>query len=616
MVVVAFTFAAFHIYTAGFGLAPDMVQRAVHVNFGIALSVMGALGRFRSRWVPAVLVLVVALATTSTVWLGFNYERLILDPFWTTSVDFAMGGVMVVAVVVAAYLLLGLPFVVLALVALAYARFGYLVPGPFGIPPFDSEYIVQVLYGTTRGLWGITTAATATSVAVFVIFGGIFLFTDGANCFLRIAQRLVGGSVGGPAKVATVFSALFGMVSGSAAANASVTGNYTIPMMKKAGYRPEKAAGIEAAASAGGQIAPPIMGAAAFVMAEFLGVSYGTIITAAAIPAALYFFGMLVAADIHGRVHDIRPLDKPDGEPLDWRSVSQFVLPIGAFLGCFQIGLSETYAGFWGIVVLIAVYLVTGHGDLRKRVANILRGIVQGGRSLVLIAVLAGAAQIVVGVIGITGVGLTITQLVVAASGGMPLLALVLVALVIIVMSMGMPTTAAYVLGIAIGGPALQSCGLTPIATHMFVFYFASAAALTPPVCAGVFVAAGIAGADWFKSSLVAMWFGIGKYLVPFVFAFSDALLLQDVDLAGLVVILSAFAGIGVISAALALIGGGGGWSLRLLIPWLLVAGAALLYPNIWVSGVGFAATLGALVWARLAHFSPMWVASAGREPR
>lgn len=602
---VAFCFAAFHLYTAGFGLAPDMVQRAVHVNFGIVLALLVTMERVRSGWAVAPILALILLSCASTLWLGFNYERLLLDPYWTTTTDFAMGGIIIVAIIVAAYLLLGIPFVVLSLAAIGYALFGHLIPGAFNVPEFELEHIVQSLYATTRGLWGITTAATASTVAVFIVFGGMFLHTDGAKCFLQIANRMVGKSIGGPAKVATIFSALFGTVSGSAAANTSVTGNYTIPMMKKAGYTPEHAAGVESAASAGGQIAPPIMGAAAFVMAEFLGVPYSTIIVAAIIPAVLYFFGMMIAADIHGRVHGLRSAEEDtEAAKLDFRALAQFIIPIATFLFGFEIGLSETYAGFWGVSALVVVYLFTGYGQLGERCRNLLAGVIQGGRSLMLIAVLAGAAQIVVGMIGLTGVGLSITQMVTSISEGAAILAILMVGGVIIVMSMGMPTTAAYVLGVSVGAPVLLESGLTPLAAHMFVFYFASAAALTPPVCAGVFVAAGIANADWLRSAFVAMWFGVAKYVVPLVFAFSGALLLQDVDLRGLVTIVSAFAGIGALSAGLALVGAKVSGKAKLFSWLLVVASGLLVYPATRTAIVGAVLLIGALLWAKFSSLT------------
>jgi len=602
---VAFSFAFFHLYTAGFGLAPDMVQRAVHVNFGVVLALLMTMERVKSGWTVAPIVALIVLSCASTLWLGFNYERLLLDPYWTTTTDFFMGVSIIVAIVISAYLLLGMPFVVLSLAAIGYALFGYMIPGAFNIPEFELEHIVQTLYATTRGLWGITTAATASTVAIFIVFGGMFLHTDGAKCFLQIASRMVGKTIGGPAKVATIFSALFGTVSGSAAANTSVTGNYTIPMMKKAGYTPEHAAGVESAASAGGQIAPPIMGAAAFVMAEFLGVSYSTIIIAAIIPATLYFFGMMVAADIHGRVHGLRSAEEESNTTkIDFRALAQFIVPIATFLFGFKIGLSETYAGFWGVVALTVVYLFTGYGALGDRCQNLLKGVIQGGRSLMLIAVLAGAAQIVVGMIGLTGVGLSITQLVSNMSEGAPVLALLLVGGVIIVMSMGMPTTAAYVLGISVGAPVLLGSGLTPLAAHMFVFYFASAAALTPPVCAGVFVAAGIAQADWLRSAFVAMWFGVAKYVVPLVFAFSGAILLQDVDFRGAITIISTFAGIGALSAGLALVGAKVSWKARVFSCLLVLSSILLIYPAIQAAIAGACLLVAALLWAKLSNLS------------
>lgn len=592
----ALSFAVFHLYTAGFGLLPDMVQRAVHVSFGILIAFTVAITARPSAGRILVLAALALASVTSTVWLGINYERLILSPYTAGSVDVAMAVAIVVPLIVAAFLILGLPFVILATVGLAYALWGEHLPNAVAAPPGDLAYLAQYLYATTRGLWGITTAATATSVAVFVLFGGLFLRTDGARSFLDLAFRLVGRSVGGPAKLATVFSALFGSVSGSAAANASVTGNYTIPLMKRSGYSPEQAAGVESAASAGGQILPPVMGAAGFVMAEFLGVHYLTVALAATIPALLYFTGMFVASDLNGRIHGrYMPDDEIEDATrrrFDFAAFAQFVVPVCVLMLSLSNGWSEVRAGAFTILTLAVTYLLIGRDTLKTRLRNIVIGLTDGGRALVLIAVLAATAQILVGVMGITGVGLTLTGLVVEWSGDNLFMGLGLVAAVVTVLGMGMPTTAAYVLGVAITGRVLLDMGLAPLSAHMFILYFASAAALTPPVCVGVFVAAGIAGSDWLKSALYAMWFGLGKYVTPFAFVFYGALLMQDVDTAGMLRIAAAFAGIGLLSAAIAL--SGAWWRHYRSIPLsvaLAVCGIAMFLPDLrWVVGAMAAA--------------------------
>jgi TRAP transporter 4TM/12TM fusion protein len=432
--------------------------------------------------------------------------------------------------------------------------------------------------------------------------GEVLLITGGAGLFIELATRLAGRSVGGPAKVAVIASSMFGMLSGAPAANASVTGNFTIPLMKRRGYTPEYAAAVEAVASSGSQIMPPVMGAAAFVMAEFLGVPYQEIILAALVPAVIFYATVFFNAHLHGKREGIAGSEEAmpaiDGRWI-WALLSTFVLPITLLLVIMFQGGTASKGAFWAIVAAVLVYLL---GDptvkgLRERGRRVLTGLVNGGRSVVLIALLAGAAQIVVGLIGLTGFGVKLSAMIISASGGVFFFALFLSALTAMVLGMGMPTTAVYILVAAVIAPALIDFGVLPIAAHMFLFYFGIVAAITPPVCVAVFVTAGIAQADWLRTSWDAMKIGLATFVVPFIFIYHSELLLIGKPLNIAVAIATALLGTFSMSA------GTTGWLRGRLNPLesiLAIAfGILLIIPDTWMSIAGAAGLIGLWLYKR-----------------
>ncbi|MEE3071850.1 MAG: TRAP transporter fused permease subunit, partial [Pseudomonadota bacterium] len=410
------------------------------------------------------------------------------------------------------------------------------------------------------------------------------LHSGGGQAFMDLAMRLGGRQPGGAAKIATIASGLFGMISGSAVANVATTGNFTIPMMIRLGYPRPFAAAVEAVASTGGQIAPPIMGAAAFVMAEILGVPYTTIILGAIVPAVLFYASVFVTVHYVAVKRGLAVV--PSEELPAWATIlaPRRVAPILCALGGLGIGIwmgrSIATAAFYGVVGLLIAFVVTEWNRLspRQMIGKIIDGLEDAGKGLVIIGVLLAGAQILVSMINLTGIGVTLSSLIVSLAGdSVPLVALI-VGLVCLIMGMGLPTTAAYVLVAAVLAPAMTAVGVDPLAAHLFVFYFATISVITPPVCVAVFVGSGIANTNWLPAAGQAVRLGAVTYLVPFLLVLYPGMLLQGGPLAIAEAILG---GIALVMAVPALLVGVSLTGTRALdIAILLVVIGLALWPN------------------------------------
>lgn len=612
----AFSFlaAAFILYTSGAGPLPNIRNRAVF------LGLTGALGfllypagkrspRDRASWWDITLA-VLTLVTTAYAFL--NYDRLVRAASDAGTLDLVMAALLTVLMMELGRRTIGGLFVGVAVVALLYAYFGPFFPGAWAHRGANLTSILEALYFGTNGIWGTVTGIVATVVAMFLVFGGVILNTGGGDTFVDISLWLAGRSTGGAGKVATLGSALFGMVSGSAAANAATTGNFTIPMMKRLGYSPALAAAIEAVAATGGQIMPPIMGAGAFIMSELIGMPYLGIAAAAAIPAILYYVGAAAAVHYEAKKRGLwevpREMIPSIQSFLPWRRSSPLLIPVAILIGMVFSGFTPTTAAFWATLAgaLLFVFSDLKAGEVRRRAVSILRAIEGAGRAMIMLAGLAAVAQIIIGMVGLSGLGIKISQLLIAASGGQLLPALVLTALVCTVLGMGITTTADYVLAASVIGPALTSLGLSPLASHMFIFYWASSSALTPPVAAAVFVTSGIAGSNWWKTGWLAVRIGVAAFVAPFVFAYAPGLLLQGAWWEILVPSVTALAGIVLAAAVFS------GYWIAPLSWWqrsvLAAASVALIWPGMLVSVFG--AVLAALVYAAQRLRSPAYFPS------
>ncbi|WP_417772127.1 TRAP transporter permease [Stappia sp.] len=518
---------AFVLWTAGAGPFESLIQRAIFlalvVCLGLTLYPLGA----GTRWRPVGLAVDLAMAActlAACTYVVVNYDRIMTELPWATSLDMALTVGLTLSVLELSRRTVGIIFPAVVVAGLAYAMLGHLLPAPLNHRGFDTAFVTETLFLGDLGVWGMLTGVAATVIAAFVLFGALLLHTGGGQAFMDLAMRLGGRSPGGAAKVATIASGLFGMISGSAVANVATTGNFTIPMMRRLGYPAPFAAAVEAVASTGGQIAPPIMGAAAFVMAEILGVPYFTVMAAAAIPALLFYLSVFITVHIVSLRRGLRAA--PDEELPAWNSIfaPRRALPVVAALGGLLLailtGRSVTTSAFWGVLGLLLAYVVTnvGQASPREMAKHVVDGLADAGRGLVIVGVLLAGAQILVSMINLTGVGVVISSLIVQLAGDNLAIIAIIVALVCLIMGMGLPTTAAYVLVAAVLAPAMTAVGVEPLSAQMFVFYFATLSVVTPPVCVAVFVAAGIAKTNWLPAALEAVRLAAVVYLVPFLF--------------------------------------------------------------------------------------------------
>ena len=545
----------FVFYTAAMGPFESLIQRAVFlaliVCLGFAVYPLGA-GR---RWRPvglAVDLMGAAATVTACAYIVVNYDRIMTTLPTASGWDIVMTAALVATLLELGRRAVGGIFPALVLGGLAYAFFGKYIPGALGHRGFDVYFVTETIFLGDLGVWGLLTGVAATVIAAFVLFGALLLHTGGGNAFMDLAIRLGGRSPGGAAKIATIASGLFGMVSGSAVANVATTGNFTIPMMRRLGYPAPFAAAVEAVASTGGQIAPPIMGAAAFVMAEILGVSYVTIMVAAILPAALFYLSVFVTVHIVALRRRLAIV--PEEEIPAWSAIAapRRALPVLAALGGLLAGIflgrSVTTAAFYGVVGLLVVFVAMRIQDTppREIAKRILDGLADAGRGLVIIGVLLAGAQILVSMINLTGVGVTLSSMIVQVAGNSAFLVAAIVALVCLIMGMGLPTTAAYVLVAAVLAPAMTAVGTDPLAAHMFVFYFATLSVITPPVCVAVFVGAGIAQTNWLPAAMEAVRLAAVVYIVPFMMLLypgmvgqGGALAVADAAISGLVLVVA-----------------------------------------------------------------------------
>ncbi|HEY5572998.1 MAG TPA: TRAP transporter fused permease subunit, partial [Anaerolineales bacterium] len=406
---------------------------------------------------------------------------------------------------------------VIVLLFFFYAHYAFLFPGALYGQGVPWSRLVNYLYLDPNSLFGVALQVAATVVFSFVFFGQFLFSTGGGLYFTEGALALFGRYRGGPAKVSVVASSLFGTMSGSAVANVVVDGPITIPMMIRTGYRPEVAAAVEAVASTGGQIMPPVMGAAAFLMATFLGISYTQVALAALLPALLYYISLFIQVDLQAARYGLRGLSKEE-LPNFKHILSQgwlFLFPISVLVYVlFFTGLEAEVAGLYatGAVFLVSFLKKASRVTFRK----LLIILEKTGESLLEIAVVSAVAGLIIGIVALTGLGFTFSRAVVSMAGGNFFLLLVLAAVAAGILGMGMTVTAAYILVVILVAPALVQLGIDPLTAHMFVFYFAVLSFLTPPVCLAVYAAAAIGGTNLLRTAFQAMRLAIVAYVVPF----------------------------------------------------------------------------------------------------
>lgn len=539
--VLVFALIGFQIYTAGFGQLTPLAQRSIHVGITLCLCYLFFTGLHEKSEKPVhpvrviVLTCIAGFVLFSALYILFNADRLttgFLVEISGTEKILAVG--LTLAVIEAARRTTGPALPILAVIAISYTIFGDAIPGKWGHPGFSIDYLLEHLYLGTEGIWGLVTGISATLVAAFIILGAFLLATGAADGFMDLSVAVAGRSMGGAAKVATFSSALFGMLNGSAVANVATTGNFTIPAMKRLGYRKRFAAAVEACASTGGQITPPIMGAGAFVMAELLAVPFTVVMFAAIIPAFLFFACIWFSIDIEARRSGLKTFDKGEVQPwrdvLKWNKTGIIGVTSAVILVSLFAGNTPTLAAFYGICTNIFLFFCQGKFDkaaLKEKLKTLAEGARLAARGIIAVLPLLVCAQIALSLVGLTGIGVKLSEQIISVGDGFGMLpGLCLTLVVALVLGMGIPTTAAYLLASAVTVPALFELGVDPLAAHFFVFYSALLASLTPPVCTSVFTAAVIAGTRWWPVSLEAIRLAAMKFVLPFFFIYRPEVLM------------------------------------------------------------------------------------------
>jgi TRAP transporter 4TM/12TM fusion protein len=466
----------------------------------------------------------------------------------------AVGAVVVLLILEALRRATGWALFIIVSVFLLYALFGDIVPGRLSGRPQDWQKLAAYLAFDVNGILGVPMAIVSTVVVAFVFFGHLLTITGGSRFFTDAALILMGRFRGGSMKIAVLGSALFGSISGSAVANVVATGVVTIPMIKKSGYPAHKAAAIESVASTGGQLLPPVMGAAAFLMAEFLHMPYSGVVTAAIVPGLLYYAALFIQADLEAARLGISAVD--EREIPQARSVLgglHFALAFAALiLALFSLNWQPERAALFAAAVVIVTGLLFGYQGVRPTPKQILEAVSRTGRSVIDIILISAAAGVIIGVLNITGLSFNLTYALVQVGGGSMIPLLLLAAVVCIVLGMGLPTLGVYVLLAALVAPALVEVGVNPIAAHLYVLYFGMMSMITPPVAIAAFAAAGLAQASPMRTGYEAVRFGWAAYIVPFLFAASPSLLLIGAPAEIALACVTALMGVWLISAALA----------------------------------------------------------------
>lgn len=528
--VLLIAFSLFQLGTSILGTLPAQLQRMVHLGFvmllGFWLYPATSKGD-RNKMHPLDFVLGLAFVGIAGYYI-VNYKDLVARSGAYTTLDLIIGAIGIVLVLEACRRIVGIPIVVIASLFILYAYFGPYMPGFMNHRGYGISRIISHLFYTTEGIMGMPLGLCATFIFLFILFGSFLEKTGIGQFFIDLSNGIAGFSAGGPAKVAVLTSALQGTVSGSSVSNTVTTGSFTIPLMKSLGYSPEFAGAVEAAASTGGQIMPPIMGAAAFLIAEAVGVNYFDVAKAAIIPAILYFSGIWIMVHLEAKKLGLKGVPR-EKLPKIWpllRDKGHLLLPLVAIVALLIMGKTPTFSALGGIAASIVVpYLRKSTWVPFKEVASAL---VSGAKNTIGVACACGVAGIIVGVVTLTGLGLKLGEGLFSLTGGLILPTLFFTMITSLVLGMGVPTTANYLITSVIAAPIIMKLGVPALAAHMFAFYFGILADITPPVALAAYAGSAISGGNAFKTGCNATKLAIGAFIIPYIFVLSPELILID----------------------------------------------------------------------------------------
>ncbi|MEK4485257.1 TRAP transporter permease [Psychrobacillus sp. FSL H8-0484] len=600
-------FSLFQLYTAIFGQFPAQIQRTVHLGFGLVFVFLlfPARRKLSKTKIPFYDFILAAGAILVGSYWTINYHRLVQSLGALEGMDFFVGLVAIVLVLEAARRAVGLPITIIAILFLVYAYFGRYFPAFMAHRGQSLDNIVNLMFYTTDGILGTPLAVSSTYIFAFLLFGAFLMKTGVGEYFNDLSVAVAGKLIGGPAKVAIFSSALQGTISGSSVANVVTSGAYTIPMMKSLGYKKEFAGAVEASSSTGGQLMPPIMGAAAFLMVEFIGrgVTYWDIAKAAAIPALLYFAGIWIMTHFEAKRLGLRGLT--DEQMPDRKEILKklyLILPIFLIIVLMMVGVPVIHSALYGILACIVVGMI--NKETRIGPLDILDALVDGARTALGVVAATACAGIIVGVVVKTGLGLSLATSLVKLAGGSIILTLFFVMIASLILGMGAPTTANYVITSTIAAPAIIAL-LAPdvpqsavplvvlLSAHFFVFYFGIIADITPPVALAAFAASGISGGDPIKTGIEASKLAIAAFIIPYMVVFSPTLLMIDTTIPEIIwVVFTAMTGMISIGAGIV-----GFWYRK--VTWIerifaVGAGLLLIYPE------GYSDIAGLIIFAIL----------------
>lgn len=591
--VIAIGLSVWLLYSMFILPADTLKLRAVFTGLVMAIGFLirpASAKKFKER-IQAFDLLLAGLSISVIVYLLIEYRDLIfrmgVSP---TTLDIVFGSIVILLIIEISRRTTGPTLPILAIVFLLYTFFGDGLPGVLAHPKYSIARTVSFLFGV-QGIYSEPLGVAATFVFMFVFFGTLLHISGAGEAIIDFAKALTGSKRGGPAKVAIVSSALFGSISGSAVSNVVVTGTFTIPMMKKTGYPGYYASAVEAVASTGGQITPPVLGAAAFLIAETLGISYSSLVIATIIPALLFYVGLFFMVDFEAAKRGLKPLPKSQLPKLGdvIKNNGYLLLPIVILLFFLVVvKISPLRSALWSCVSVIALSYIRPKNAISFK--KLIDALINTPKDIVTITSTCAAAGIVIGTMSLTGLGHRFALMVVSYSNGNILIALVLTMIIAIILGMGLPPVAAYAIAGSAIGPALVELGVAPLSAHLFIFYFCAISVITPPVALAAYAAAALAGENMWKVGITAFKIGIAAYLVPYLFVQEPALLMEGFGLVTIYRVLLSIIGV------IILAGGVEGWmgkKIKPLFRIILIAGALLMiYPNIYTDLIALGITI------------------------
>lgn len=580
----------FHLYANSFGFLPEMQKCTIHVAcllfmtfYLYPITKKAKKSKGNPRWYD---YLFAAAGFCCCIYVAFRFNPDFAKFGVSNPIDVVMAALTVLLILEAARRTLGPIIPIISIIFLLYALFSSYMPGSFRFPSVSFSRLMYRLYLTTEGIWSTLVNTSATYIFLFILFGSFLQLSGGSTAFNDIGYAVGGRMRGGPAQVAVISSALMGSISGSAVANVMTTGAFSIPLMKRVGYSPEFAGGVEAAASTGGVIMPPVMGAVAFLMASTLGVSYTTIIKSAILPAVLYYVGIAASVDLEAQKRKLAGLPKESLPKLKNVLLKRgvYLLPIAGIIVVLVKGKTALFAGYLGIALAIASSWA--HKETRMGWKQVLAALETGAKGAITVGIACAACSFIVTVCTLTGLGSTLALNIMTLSRGIPFLALLLIAVIILFMSMGMPGNAVYIVVAVVASPALTKLGFDLIAINFFIMWIGTMSNMTPPVCMASYAASSLAGGNLTKTALTGLKLAASGLIVPFMFIYNPSMLMQNVTVLGYLWVFCTSA-VGVYALAMAL---HGFWRIQIPFPvrlLLFTAALTLINPTLLTDMIG-----------------------------